>query len=559
MLRLAAPFAIALLVGPILFGLAATLLPALGYFPSMGGTQFSLEPFQRLFERPGLFQSAAISLASALVTPLVALASVAFFVAGWSGTRIFQKLQHFVSPLLSVPHAAAAFGLAFLIAPSGWILRIISPELTGLERPPDLLILHDPMGISMMIGLIVKEIPFLLLVTLAALPQIDALRNAQVARGLGYGRLAGFAFTAWPRLYPQIRLAVYAVVAYASGVVDVAIILGPNNPAPLSPRLLGWMNDPDIAMRFEASAGAMLQLGVTLLALSVWWMGEILLAQIRKVMCRKGYRFARDWLPRQISLIWICVSASVVFLGLIILAIWSFAGFWSFPDALPDAFTSRNWLRSLPGLGQPLFNSLVIGGVATLLAISISLACLEHEVRVLKTNTPRALLIIYLPLLVPQTGFVFGLQIFFLWLDLDATLLAVILVHLVFVFPYVFLSLSAPWRAWDMRYRSIAHGFGASDNKVFWKIRFPMMMRAILVAMAVGFAVSIGQYLPTVLIGAGRQPTITTEAVALASGGDRRIIGVYAFLQMLLPFAGFALATMIPAILFRNRIDMKAA
>ena len=83
MLRLAAPFAITLLVGPIIFGLAATLLPALGYFPSLGGTHFSLEPFQRLLERPGLFQSAAISLASALVTPLVALASVAFFVAGW--------------------------------------------------------------------------------------------------------------------------------------------------------------------------------------------------------------------------------------------------------------------------------------------------------------------------------------------------------------------------------------------------------------------------------------------------------------------------------------------
>ena len=42
---------------------------------------------------------------------------------------------------------------------------------------------------------------------------------------------------------------------------------------------------------------------------------------------------------------------------------------------------------------------------------------------------------------------------------------------------------------------------------------------SILTAAAVGFAVSVGQYLPTLLIGAGRLPTITTEAVALASGG----------------------------------------
>ena len=86
-----------------------------------------------------------------------------------------------------------------------------------------------------------------------------------------------------------------------------------------------------------------------------------------------------------------------------------------------------------------------------------------------------------------------------------------------------------------------------------------MLARAALIATAVGFAVSIGQYLPTALIGAGRVPTITTEAVALASGGDRRIIGVYAFIQMMLPFLGFALAGLIPALIFANRRDLKAA
>ena len=85
-----------------------------------------------------------------------------------------------------------------------------------------------------------------------------------------------------------------------------------------------------------------------------------------------------------------------------------------------------------------------------------------------------------------------------------------------------------------------------------------MLLKPALVASAVGFAVSVGQYLPTLLIGGGRWPTITTEAVALASGGDRRVIGVYAFVQMLLPFIGFALATIVPAFLFRNRNDMKA-
>ena len=70
------------------------------------------------------------------------------------------------------------------------------------------------------------------------------------------------------------------------------------------------------------------------------------------------------------------------------------------------------------------------------------------------------------------------------------------------------------------------------------RVRMPMLLRAILTAAAVGFAVSVGLYLPTLLIGAGRLTTITTEAVALASGGNRRVIGVYAFLQIGLAGAG---------------------
>ena len=65
-----------------------------------------------------------------------------------------------------------------------------------------------------------------------------------------------------------------------------------------------------------------------------------------------------------------------------------------------------------------------------------------------------------------------------------------------------------------------------------------MLLRPVLAAAAVGLAVSVGQYLPTLLIGGGRVATLTTEAVALSSGGNRRIIGTYAMLQMALSGAG---------------------
>jgi putative thiamine transport system permease protein len=150
--------------------------------------------FQCARWQPGIARSALLSILIGLVTTLVSLGTVAAFVASDLGTATFSRVRRLISPLLSVPHAAAAFGLAFMIAPSGMIMRLISPWATGLDRPPDVLIVNDPMALSMMAGLIVKEIPFLFLVTLAALPQTRHSETMRLGRSLGYGRIASFTF-----------------------------------------------------------------------------------------------------------------------------------------------------------------------------------------------------------------------------------------------------------------------------------------------------------------------------------------------------------------------------
>ncbi len=556
--RLGPPIAIALLVGPILFGLGGTLLPAFGYLPALGGVEFTFAHVSALLAQPGLLSSSLLSVASGLATTAVSLAVVALFVAGWCGTRTFSRVQHLISPLLSVPHAAAAFGLAFLIAPSGMIARIISPQLTGWQRPPDLLIVNDPMGLSMMAGLIVKEIPFLLLITLAALPQVDAAHTRAVTASLGYGRMSGFFFGVWPRIYQQIRFAVFAVIAFAASVVDVAMILGPTSPAPLAVRLLEWMRDPDLSMRFLGAAGAMLQLLLVLGALLIWIAFEHLGAFVRDHLAAAGQRLRRDAWLRAVSLGAMLLVAVVTCAGLAVLALWSFAGLWQFPNALPETLTVKSWMQAAPLIIAPLLTTLVVAVVSTVLAVLLSVLCLVRESETKRTGGRWALFLLYVPLIAPQVAFLFGLQFLLVLTGTVANMTALVFTHLIFVMPYVFLSLSDPWRAYDRRYEAISAGLGKPRWTTLFRIRMPMLIRPILTAAAVGFAVSIGLYLPTVLIGAGRLETITTEAVALASGGSRRLIGVYAFLQMLLPAAGFLVATLVPALIFRRRRAMRA-
>ncbi len=550
--RLGPPLAIFLLAGPILFGFFGTLLPALGYLPALGGSNISLTSVRMLAGEPGILRSALISLFAGLASATVSLCVVAVFVAGWAGTRTFSRIQHLISPLLAVPHAAAAFGLAFMIAPSGLLARLASPELTGWTRPPDLLIVHDPLGLAMIAGLVVKEVPFLLLISLAALPQLRLMQTRAIAASLGYGRIAGFVFGLWPLLYRQIRLAVFAVIAFASSVVDVATILGPLTPPPLAVRLVQWMNDPELSMRFIASAGAMLQVAVTGAAILIWLALERLGAIMRDRLAENGHRFTRDVPLRLTGLGLMSLMAVIVAAGLAGLAVWSVAGLWSFPDALPHSVSLRSWTVTLPRIVEPLVTTLLVGLLATLIALILTVLCLMREDETGRRGGRAAVYLLYLPLIVPQVAFLFGLQLLFLGGGAKANLPALVFAHLIFVMPYVFLSLSDPWRAFDRRYEAVSWGLGKSHWQTLRHVRLPMLTRAILTAGAVGFAVSVGLYLPTVLIGAGRLTTITTEAVALASGGNRRVIGVYAFLQMVLPMAGFLVATVMPALIFRR-------
>ena len=80
-----------------------------------------------------------------------------------------------------------------------------------------------------------------------------------------------------------------------------------------------------------------------------------------------------------------------------------------------------------------------------------------------------------------------------------------------------------------------------------FRIRLPLLLGPVLIACAIGFAVSVGQYLPTVFAGNGRIATLTTDAVTLAGGADRRVIGTYAVLQALLPLLVYIGAVAVPA------------
>ena len=548
---LATAILIALILLPVGAGLIGTALPAFGYLPSAGLSEPGFDAWRGLFALPGLGTSLRLSLGTGLAATLLAFLLAIAWAFGRIG-RADGRIDVWLAPLLATPHAAIAIGLAFLLAPSGWLVRLFSPWATGWTQPPDLITLHDPFGLSLILGLAVKETPFLILVTTTALRQLPVRQTMGAASGLGYGPAKILLGLLLPAAYARIRLPLYAVLAYAVSVVDMAVVLGPGHPPPLAVMAVRLTTSAELTTAIPtAGAASLLQGLVVLVGLAIWRLGELIVWRLVGRQLRLGER--RD---RTVAFLWLGqrlagVLVSLGLAGLVVLALWSVAGAWPFPGVWPTQFSDAAWMRTAGRWIDPALTSLGLALVATLAAIALAIGCLEaadSSARgAARLGLDLSLAMTAAPLILPPITFLFGLHVLLLRADLNGQWAIVALGHLIFVFPYVYLALARPWQSLDGRYIRSAAALGLGRWQRLSRVKLPLLRQPIAIALALGFSVSMAQYLPTLIIGEGRLVSLTTEAVALSSGGDRRLTAVLSLVQAILPCLAFALASLWPA------------
>lgn len=537
---------------PILLGLWETARAAFGVLPALDQHALSLDPWRALFAVPGLGTGLRLTLTTGIgatvASFLLATACCAMMHRHWT-QRVASRV---LIPFLAAPHAAMAIGIAFLLSPSGWIARAIAPVF-GWDHPPMIVTVNDPWGVALILGLMVKEVPFLVLVMLAALTQIPVREHFAAGRSLGYGPGVVWIKLIMPQVWPLIRLPVMVVLAYSLSVVDMALILGPQTPPALAVILLRLFTEPDLSALLPASAGALLQLALVAVAFCALWSIERLCRALGLWWLRRGGRGA----TAEPGLRFATALAAALFamggMAIACLFLWSVAWRWSWPNIVPESWSLAAWSRPGTDWAAALFATVIAAAASAAVALVLALAWLEGEDRGRLRRARWAETLVYLPLLLPQIGFLYGLNVVFLRAGISGGWLAVIWAHALFVFPYVMIALSDPWRAVDPRFVQAAASLGAGPWRQLFAIKLPILLRPIMTAAAIGVAVSVAQYLPTLFMGAGRIATLTTEAVALSSSSDRRVTAVFGSLQAVLPVAAYALAFLIPARLHRNR------
>ncbi|MBP6647038.1 MAG: ABC transporter permease subunit [Burkholderiaceae bacterium] len=440
--------------------------------------------------------------------------------------------------MLALPHAAFAIGIVALLAPTGWLMRLAAP-LFNWQEPPAWPTVQDPWGLSLVLVLVLKETPFLLWVCTSQLQRDDTgprlTRELTLAYTLGHSPASAWWCVAVPQLLPRMKWPLLAVLAYALTVVDVAQVIGPGSPPTLSVLAWQWLQSPDARQMDQGTAAAwMLTLCLMIMAGLCW------------AVTQGGWpRWVRRWWTSGVvrahtpTRPWPAVTAlGLPYLAVVLaLLVGSVTGVWRFPELWPQVMTLEAWstVRSSPSV---LFNTVSLAAVSAALSLLLAVVWLE----LLPPQWDARLRpVVYLPLVLPAVLWVVGMHGLALRMGLDNRWLGVLIAHSVAVMPYTLIALSPAYQGFDVRLWHTASSLGHERWRFLWRIKWPLLRAALWSAFAVGFAVSVAQYLPTLYVGGGRISTVTTEAVTLASGGQRSLSAAFAWLQWTLPALGFGL------------------
>ena len=495
--------------------MAAVYLPLLPAFALLLPPVFSLDNWRALVTDPQLPQALIATLVSTLIAAagalLLALAVVA---ALWPGSR-WRRLCNHLPWLLAIPHVAFAVSVLLMFAEGGELYRVCSFCSPVLDR----------YGIGLGLTLAVKESAFVVWAIYASLPEKALAQKVTLLRTLGYSRWQALRWLILPAIAPALGAVMLAVIAWTLSAVDVALILGPGNPPTLAVLAWQWLSQGDA----QQQAKGMLVCVILLVLLE-------LIAVALFIGWQRWRRTIPDIsgkrpIPRPLRVGRAC-GVLLPLVGIVSVAIL--------------VLTAGNASVSRETAGE----SLTLGLSSAVLALGMILLWLEW-------GPQRGGFWVWLPLALPALPLVAGQYQLALLLQLDGQWIAVLWGHLLWVLPWMLLVMQPAWRRLDPRLILIARTLGWGSLKIFWLVKCPQMIRPALTAFAVGFSVSMAQYLPTLWLGSGRFATLTTDAVALSSGGSSAVLAAQALWQLLLPMLVFAACILISRLVGRFRQGLR--
>ncbi len=220
---------------------------------------YGTDAWLRLIDDPIFVQALIFTIrAAVLSTVLSVLISIplAFALRRHSG-----RARALVGAPIPIPHLVTASLVVLWLGPGGLADRVLFT----------LPIVRDSFGIGVVLVYVLKEVPFLTMLILAALGEEDASRE-EAARTLSPSRWARWRSVLLPQLRRPLTLGSLVVAAFVIGSTEVPLVVGPLTPDVLTTWSINVVRIRGPIARADAAAGLVVSSALVIaLAIAMIW------------------------------------------------------------------------------------------------------------------------------------------------------------------------------------------------------------------------------------------------------------------------------------------------
>ena len=108
--------------------------------------------------------------------------------------------------------------------------------------------------------------------------------------------------------------------------------------------------------------------------------------------------------------------------------------------------------------------------------------------------------LLYMPVIIPEVVAGVSLLMFFALLGIERGLLTLVVSHIAFSMPFVYLTVRARLADFDRRVEEAAADLGANDWQTFWRITFPLLLPGIISGALLAFTLSIDDFIISLFV-----------------------------------------------------------
>ncbi len=246
------------------------------------------------------------------------------------------------------------------------------------------------------------------------------------------------------------------------------------------------------------------------------------------------------WLPRGILL---GLFAFFVFGPLVNLVLWSVAESWFWPNRLPSQYGFRFWERVFRPEGQAmesLWLSIWIASLTTLLCLAVSVPAAWALAKANLRWRAAILMLFLLPQAFPNLPVYINVARIFFSLDLNGTVIGVVLVHAAHGLVYSIWIATAAFAAVDDDLELAARNIGADALTAFRTVTLPLAAPGIAASAVFVFLESLDEFTASYFVGAPEVRTLPLLLFSAASGGNMQVAAITALI-LLVPSVLFML------------------